>query len=497
MQSFFPIDPIDVTPAAGSYQDVDCSALIPAGATGVLLHIVGDNRASINIALREKGGTGPSSQPIYYNNNHCWTGIGVDANRVFQAYITSTGVEIWLVAYTMAGVTWLTDAVDKSPGVLTSWEDIDCSVEAPGAIGLIFQITTTSGLAEFFGIQKKGSTDNRNSKLTYNSCMGAMTGCDASQVCQIYRESTAIHAYLIGYVTDGATFNMNATDLSLGVTGAWTDLAALPAGSCMGFINVWTPAHERYYGLRKGGSAETIVGDTHDTVWAYVECDASQIIEGIIETTVVDFWLVGYAEGPGVQQFILTITATPGGTTDPAPGNWLYNEGGIAIVTAIPAAGYQFVEWQEDGVPVSTNNPVNVLMDADRNIMAIFEEVTIVTHTLIIGVDGQGVTDPAPGSWEYNTGASISVTAIPDAGWAFDHWEGDVTGMQNPVSFIITADMIITAVFSEIIVPPEEFALTISVLEGGSTDPAPGPYTYIEGTLVTVTAIPRSNRNQP
>ncbi len=103
-----------------------------------------------------------------------------------------------------------------------------------------------------------------------------------------------------------------------------------------------------------------------------------------------------------------------------------------------------------------------------------------------------GTTDPAPGTLEYDTGTSVSVTAIPNAGWAFEHWEGDVSGTDNPVSFIISADMIITAVFSEVVVPPEEFALTISALEGGSTEPAPGAYTYIEGTLVTVTAIPKS-----
>ncbi|MBA7633360.1 hypothetical protein ES703_40926 [subsurface metagenome] len=190
-------------------------------------------------------------------------------------------------------------------------------------------------------------------------------------------------------------------------------------------------------------------------------------------------------------QFSLIIAATLGGTTDPAPGIYTFDADTTVVVTAIPHAGYQFVEWQEGGVPISTDNPINLLMDADRSITAVFEEV-VPTHTLTILTVWQGITNPASGSWEYDTGASISVTAIPDAGWAFDHWEGDVTGTENPVSFIITADMTIIAVFSEIVVPPEEFALTISALEGGSTDPAPGPYTYIEGTLVTVTAIPSS-----
>jgi len=195
--------------------------------------------------------------------------------------------------------------------------------------------------------------------------------------------------------------------------------------------------------------------------------------------------------GPPLQ-FSLIIAATLGGTTAPAPSIYTFDADTTVVVTAIPHSGYQFVEWQEAGAPISTDNPINLLMDTDRSITAVFEEVVVPTHTLTILTVGQGTTNPAPGSREYDTGASISVTAIPDAGWAFDHWEGALTGTENPVSFIITADMIIIAVFSEIVVPPEEFALTISVLDGGFTDPLPGPYTYIEGTLVTVTAIPSS-----
>jgi len=111
---------------------------------------------------------------------------------------------------------------------------------------------------------------------------------------------------------------------------------------------------------------------------------------------------------------------------------------------------------------------------------------------LTISATPGGTTDPAPSTYTFDAGTVAVVAAIPAAGWAFDHWEGDVSGTENPVSFLITADMLITAVFSEVIVPPEEFALTISALEGGITDPAPGPYTYLEGTLVTVTAIPSS-----
>lgn len=293
-QSFFPITPVDVTPETG-WWDIDLSAHIPAGATGAVFHVEG-TPGPCGFCLQKKGSTDSRNQPIQDDSNHTWAACGVDANRVIRAYKQGPWAKFWLVAYTMSGVTFHTNGYDKSPAV-GSWQDVDCSVEAPGAIGLIFEIICV-GTAYNFGIQKKGSTDNRLSKIADHVHFLAIVGCDASQVCQIYRENTWIECYLLGYVTDGAVFNTNATDLSLTSTGAWLDLSALPAGSCMGFIEVHTPAHELGFGLRKNGSSENIYGDTHDSLHAAVECDASQLIEGKIESTVVDFFLQGYAEAP-------------------------------------------------------------------------------------------------------------------------------------------------------------------------------------------------------
>jgi len=37
-----------------------------------------------------------------------------------------------------------------------------------------------------------------------------------------------------------------------------------------------------------------------------------------------------------------------------------------------------------------------------------------------------GITDPEPGSHNYSKNAEITVTAIPEEGWRFTHWSGDV-----------------------------------------------------------------------
>lgn len=189
-----------------------------------------------------------------------------------------------------------------------------------------------------------------------------------------------------------------------------------------------------------------------------------------------------FVEEP-VPTHTLTIETIGQGTTEPAPGAWEYPEGAEVTVTAIPAEGWLFDRWEGD--ISSTDNPVSLTITRDIAITAVFVQIT---HILTIETVGQGTTNPAPGAWEYEDGAPVSVTAIPDAGWAFDHWEGNISGSENPVQFTITANMRIVAVFNEL--PPPQYTVDISVVGQGTTDPAPGTYTVDEGTILTVTAIP-------
>lgn len=298
-QTFFPIDPVEVTPGvAGSWQDVDVSAHIAVGATGVVLHLVNTSGGigEYEIGLR-KNGSGDNRKDDLYDPGHCWAAIGVDANRKFEAYVQSTTyIDIYLVGYTMAGVTFFTNAHDKTPGVALAWTDIDCSVEAPDAVGLIFEVISISHGYDV-GFRKDGSADNRINVTGKHYTFGVIIGCSDSQICEGYNPDIDYWLFfLVGYITDGCTFNLNATDVSLGATANWLDLAALPADSVMGFIEVIMTS-DVYYGLRKDGSAEDIyyIGKQHP--WAFVEC-ASLIIEGKIMNTGVDFFVVGYATAP-------------------------------------------------------------------------------------------------------------------------------------------------------------------------------------------------------
>jgi parallel beta-helix repeat protein len=71
--------------------------------------------------------------------------------------------------------------------------------------------------------------------------------------------------------------------------------------------------------------------------------------------------------------YALTITATFGGTTDPAPGTYSYTANSTVQVTAIPNTDHPFDHWELDSANVGSANPYTVLMDKDHTLKAVFE----------------------------------------------------------------------------------------------------------------------------
>ncbi len=69
----------------------------------------------------------------------------------------------------------------------------------------------------------------------------------------------------------------------------------------------------------------------------------------------------------------LTITAGSGGTTEPSPGTYQYDEGTEVTVRAIPHTGYTFGGWS--GAASGTTNPITMTMDSDKSITANFTKV--------------------------------------------------------------------------------------------------------------------------
>jgi len=70
------------------------------------------------------------------------------------------------------------------------------------------------------------------------------------------------------------------------------------------------------------------------------------------------------------SRFVLSLSATTGGTTSPAPGNHDYSMNSQVSVTALPDSHFAFTGWT--GSATGTVNPLTVLMDSDKSLTAGF-----------------------------------------------------------------------------------------------------------------------------
>ena len=53
-----------------------------------------------------------------------------------------------------------------------------------------------------------------------------------------------------------------------------------------------------------------------------------------------------------------------------------------------------------------------------------------------------------PSGYYFESGTSVTVEAIPNLGYVFDSWSGDLSGAANPATLVIDCDKRITANFS-------------------------------------------------
>jgi hypothetical protein len=181
-----------------------------------------------------------------------------------------------------------------------------------------------------------------------------------------------------------------------------------------------------------------------------------------------------------INEYTLTINIEGNGTVIKDPEQEEYEYGTIVELTAVPGTGWSFSHW--DGDITGSENPVNITINEDKEVTANF---SINYYTLSIDILGQGevIKDPDEDSYPYGT--IVELTAIPDDGWEFSHWSGDITGSENPAYITIDENKSVTAHFSQ-----NEFTLTVNIVGNGSVTKDPNQATYPYGTIVELTAEP-------
>jgi uncharacterized repeat protein (TIGR02543 family) len=134
--------------------------------------------------------------------------------------------------------------------------------------------------------------------------------------------------------------------------------------------------------------------------------------------------------------FHLQTSVKNAGSVVANPSGGTYEPGTTVTLTAQPDARYRLVKWTGGPVADPTTLSTTVLMDAHKNVTASFE---LNEYRLTLKTTNGSITK-SPDQTTYTYGTVVTLTAIPDAGYHFTGWAGDVANPTSPTTTIFMAE---------------------------------------------------------
>jgi Divergent InlB B-repeat domain/Right handed beta helix region len=201
----------------------------------------------------------------------------------------------------------------------------------------------------------------------------------------------------------------------------------------------------------------------------------------------IEVWGAGNFVSPSeVPQYSLTNSVSGSGDLAFNPPDVIYDENTVVTITATPDAGWLFSGWGDD--LTGNTNPETITMDTSKIVTANFIELPSGQFELTVTSSGSGSVTLSPPDVLYDVDTVVTLTAVPDAGWAFAGWGGELSGNTNPTTILMDADKFVTATF--VAVGPTQYTLTVSTSGSGSVTLNPTGGVYDVDTVVTLTPTP-------
>ncbi|GAH02887.1 unnamed protein product, partial [marine sediment metagenome] len=180
---------------------------------------------------------------------------------------------------------------------------------------------------------------------------------------------------------------------------------------------------------------------TYETPWIYNE-------EAVVSLAGFNFTVTDAATGAPLEGAFCLIYAGLNGTGE-ADGVYTDSQGkaGIDARWFVPRS------WS-----VSKEGYLRKVSNDVVSIIQVALESTTIIYTVRIFAGTGGTTDPS-GTQTVAPNTQLTVRAIPNSGYDFDHWvfKGQNVGSTNPLTFLIDRDSLtISAVFSEVVTPPPD-----------------------------------------
>jgi subtilisin family serine protease len=152
-----------------------------------------------------------------------------------------------------------------------------------------------------------------------------------------------------------------------------------------------------------------------------------------------------------IDRWTITASAGPGGNIAPV-GLVPVVEGANQKFSIQPVGGNHVQDVLVDGLSVGSDTTYTFTgVTADHTIAASFSaDLFTLTSTAAVG----GAVTRAPDLTGYAYGTEVTVTAVPDSGWAFTGWSGDTTTTGNPLALLMIASRTVAAAFADTAPPP-------------------------------------------
>jgi hypothetical protein len=142
--------------------------------------------------------------------------------------------------------------------------------------------------------------------------------------------------------------------------------------------------------------------------------------------------------------YSLATSATNGSIQlHPAGGKYLL--GTVVTVMVKSNFGYQFNSW--DGDLSGSDKVTTIAMNGDKSISANFAAVP--TYELKTNSTNGSIRLKPAGS-TFEKGTMVTLKAVPDFGYQFSGWGGDLSGMNNPAIFVMNTNKIVSASFTKL-----------------------------------------------
>jgi len=143
----------------------------------------------------------------------------------------------------------------------------------------------------------------------------------------------------------------------------------------------------------------------------------------------------------------LSTTVAGNGAITLIPAGGVYPFGTVVRLYAVPQTGNYFAVW--GNAASGSSNPLSLsLTNSNPTVSSLFTSLSAGQFALTVLSDGFGQVMVAPQTNRYNSGATVTLTSVPNAGQQFISWSGDAAGTNSPLVVLMNQSRIITASFT-------------------------------------------------